>query len=240
MTNNNENTSKHDLINELARKAAAGTLKKIHTMTGNKRIFDYMNALQADFNIFDNNNDHNALKSISDSYDIYLVAYEYLFDMIVNQGFDAQDTITITLKNGKEKTRTVFQWACVKVRQYIYENKSIENTGKFTYIEDLSNNTDESDGITALDKIYLRMDKYNGINTYNDYINYHEIMKELKLSDMRYTIVKMRMRGMSVTAIAQKLGVSHPAISKQLIKVQNIINEKMPELVRGFKQHRGN
>ena len=46
------------------------------------------------------------------------------------------------------------------------------------------------------------------------------------------------MQGFSVSAIADKLKVSQPAISKSLLLIQKTIKADFPEMVNGFKEKR--
>jgi hypothetical protein len=222
----------HNHIDELARKATSGTLKRIYTATGNKRILDLMRDLQADFANLDNGLDN----TVSDAYDIYLCAYEYLHYMIICKGYGEQTTLAVTLKGGKEKTRTVYQWACVAARKYIYSNKAIDSNGKYVYIEDMGG--DDEDGNNALDREYIRMGKYDGIEDYSTYDTYKELRQSLRLTDRQDSILTMRMQGMSVTVIADKLQVSQQAISKQLTVMQERIQELCPDTTRAFRGKR--
>lgn len=222
-----------DQINQLARSATAGTLKRIHDASGNDNIRKLRAALQRDFSILDNN--LNGV--ISEAYDLYLVAYTYLHEQIIINGLKPQTLITTALKNGKEKTRTVYQWACILVRREVYANKSIENTSKYTYIEDLKQSTTDTAEL-ALDREYIRMGKYDGITTNADYERYTDLLQSLNLTDSQLQIIKMRMQGLSTTAIADRLNVTQQAISKKLAKIQNIVTTEYPELIRYFKGQR--
>jgi len=222
------------VIDVLARKASAGTLKKIYAASAHQQILKYMNALQSDFKLADNmGNDEKLKTTFSDAYDIYLIAYEYLYNKILVETYNPQDTITEKLKNGKEKVRTVYQWTCVQVRKYIYNNKSIENNGKFVYIEDLKQNENET-AENALDREYIRMNKYDGIDNYNDYIDYNNMLSKLDLTDRQTEIIILRMRGLSVNEIAKKYGVKHNTISTQLQRIRDKVRDTFPDMLRGF------
>lgn len=240
-TNNNNTANQHNILDQLAHKAAAGTLKRIYTASANNNICRLQSDLQHDFSIIDNNLTGN----LSDAYDLYTVAYSFLLEQY-NNGLTEQSEITTTLKNGKEKTRTVYQWACVAVRKAVYAEKSIESNGKYIYIEDLTtSNTDTSEN--ALDREYIRLGKYNDLGSdspygisagSSDYTAYIKLVQSLNLTHRQSTIIKMRMQGLSVTTIADKLGVSHPAISKSLLQVQGYIDELYPDMVKRFKHNR--
>ncbi|MEF9983723.1 MAG: hypothetical protein RR710_04190 [Oscillospiraceae bacterium] len=233
-------TATHDIIEALSRKATAGTLKRIYDASGNDNIRKLRTALQHDYSILDNN----LSDTISDAYDCHLTAYNYLLEQY-NNGLTADNTITTTLKNGTEKTRTIYQWACVAVRKYIYSNKSIENNGKYIYIEDMA--TEKMDSNLALDCEYIRLNKYSDLasdtqygisGAYNDYITYNDIIASLNLTHRQLTVVTMRMQGLSTVAIADKLQVSQQAISKTLAQVQTYVSTQYPDMVRLFKTAR--
>lgn len=216
-------------INQLARAAAAGTLKRIYNASASENIRKLRQSLQADFYAFDYNvPDY----TVSDAYDLYTTAYTYLYEKIAVDGLSAQDTITVTLKGGKEKTRTVFQWACVEVRRSVYQNKSIEPNGKYVYIEDLAIG-DES-GDNALDREYIRMGKYDGIQTSADYEQYMGMLQSLNIKDRQTQIIKMRMKGLSLTAIAERLNVTPQTLNTQLSRIRQRAIELFPDAVRYF------
>ena len=226
----------NDIINTvdiLARMATAGTLKRIYATSAHEKIREYQAKLQADFNLTDNMNGENIAVNFSDAYDIYLIAYEFLYEKIVVLTLSPNDIITEILKNGNKKTRTVYQWTCVKVRQYIYNNKSIENNSKYTYIEDLKKSSDDTTE-NAIDREYIRVGKYHDIQNYHDYITVSEILEALDLSPQQTKIINLRMRGMSNIDIAKKFEVSKQSISNQLGKIQKKLIEKYPDLTRGF------
>jgi DNA-binding CsgD family transcriptional regulator len=58
------------------------------------------------------------------------------------------------------------------------------------------------------------------------------------LTERQKLILHYRRQGKSVSEIAEKLGVSQQAISKQLAKIQAVIAEALPETVRAYKGKR--
>ena len=229
-----------DIINTidiLARMAAAGTLKKIYTTSAHEQIRKYQFQLQADFKLTDNMGTENLTKHFSDAYDIYLTAYDYLYDKIMIETLTPNCILSETLKNGTTKTRTVYQWACIKVRQYIYSHKAIENNSKYIYIEDLKKSSDDTTE-NALDREYIRVGKYNDIHDYNDFTTVSDILNALDLSRKEKDILNLRLRGLSTTEIADKYDVTHQAISKNLLKIQEKVKDIFPDMVRGFKDKR--
>ena len=65
-------------------------------------------------------------------------------------------------------------------------------------------------------------------------------MKELNeiLTTRQKDVFHMRLKGISVSEIAVKLGVSQQAISKSQLAIQKAIKTLHPEMVRGFKEKR--
>ena len=219
-------------IDILARKAAAGTLRILHAKSACPKIAKLRNDLQNDFVIKDGRNEIS--ETYSDAMDLYVVAYAALHDCIVVMGYTEDDVITVSTKKG-EKTMTVFQHACYTVWRYIYDQRAIyDQSPKYVYIEDLQADSNNH----PLDREYIRMQKYNGIDRINDYATYTEMLNTLNLTHRQLAIVKYRMRGLSVSAIAKKLQVSHQAISKQLAAVQKEVKAHFPAMVRHFKEAR--
>jgi predicted XRE-type DNA-binding protein len=247
----------HEVIYELAVKATAGTLKRVYDASGNDTIRVLRSGLQSDIHHSTNStyiSDSNIADQyvISDASDLLMIAYTFLYQKIVVEGMNAQDTEVRVLKNGKEKVRTVFQWACIEVRKAIYAEKAIENSGKYAYIEDLR--SDDESSVNALDRHYIRLKKYydlgsevtssnpkssmDGVYTANfdDNQSTEEMVAALCLTDRQKLILHYRMQGLSVTQIAEKLKVSKPAISKTMAQIQAKVKEHFPESIRAFKK----
>ena len=149
------------------------------------------------------------------------------------------DTVIIKkLKSGKEKERTVLQWVCVEVRQYIY------NHGQTNYKRMYVDRQTDKDGNTeteaeAIDRLYYQVGRYYDIDHEKDYIVQEKMVALLEgLTERQKLILHYRRQGKSIVKIAENLGVSQQAISKQLAKIQAVISSAMPETVRGFKEKR--
>ena len=224
------------ICTENAKKAACGTLKRIAQTSGNKLMYQLRNAVQNDFTITENPNEHNAHQTISDAMDIFQTAYIYLWEMLYHKNYGTDSIITKTLKNGKEKSRTVYQWACIEVRKYIYSQKNLESNSKYTYIEDYA--TDTKSGLEVVEREYHRINKAEHVADYDTLHNVKQIVSSLDLSTTQQWILTQRLRGLSLTEIAVKRGVSQQAISKQFAKMQGKIKELFPSMVRGFKEGR--
>lgn len=226
-----------DFIHAKAMQATISTLKRISASTDDSKVREMLNGLYADLMKIDNKE---IVYNVSDGYDCFLVAYSFLWDKIAVQGKNINDIEIHILKSGKEKERTIFQWACVAIRQYIYKHGQTDFKTK--YIEDLRQTNEDGETETTteiLDRVtYLKVNRYYDIDNMRDYIVTDNMLSKLNLTPRQDAILHYRMQGFSVVEIADKLKVSHQAISKQLTKIQNEVSQKFPETVRGFKEKR--
>ena len=224
-------------VHTKAMQATFSTLKRIAASTDDNKVREMLNGLYADVMKIDNKE---IVYHVSDGYDCFLVAYSFLWDKIVVQGKNINDIEVHTLKSGKIKERSIFQWACVAVRQYIYKHRQTDF--KTCYIEDLRKTNEDGETETEteiLDRVtYLKVNRYYDIENMRDYIVTDNMLSKLNLTPRQDMILHYRMQGFSVVEIADKLKVSHQAVSKQLAKIQNEVSEKFPETVRGFKEKR--
>lgn len=236
-----ENTtteSKFYLGNELADIAynvTIGTLKRIDSATADPKVREMLNGLRADKSKV--NNPVLVDYTVSDGYDCFLVAYDYLLDQY-NKGNTIDTIIVKKLKSGKEKERTVLQWACVAVREYIYRHGQTDF--KRAYVDrqtDKDGNTETE--AEAMDRAYYQVGRYYDIENERDYVIQSAMVELLQgLTDRQKLILHYRRQGKSTVEIAEKMGVSQQAISKHLAKIQVVIAEALPETVRGFKEKR--
>ena len=226
-----------DFISGKAIQATISTLKRIFASTDDNKVREMLNGLYADLMKIDN---REIVYNVSDGYDCFLVAYSFLWEKIAVQGKNINDIETHILKSGKEKERTIFQWSCIAVRQYIYKHGQTDF--KTCYIEDLRKTNEDGETETTteiLDRVtYLKVNRYYDIENMRDYIVTDNMLAKLNLTPRQETILHYRMQGFSVIEIADKLKVSHQAVSKQLSKIQNEVSKKFPETVRGFKEKR--
>ena len=105
-----------DFIHAKAMQATFSTLKRIAASTDDSKVREMLNGLYADVMKIDNKE---IIYHVSDGYDCFLVAYSFLWDKIALQGKNINDIEAHTLKSGKIKERSIFQWSCVAVRQHI-------------------------------------------------------------------------------------------------------------------------
>ena len=226
-----------DFIHAKAMQATISTLKRISASTDDNKVSEMLNGLYADLMKIDNKA---IVYNVSDGYDCFLVAYSFLWEKIAVQGKNINDIETHILKSGKIKERSIFQWSCVAVRQYIYKHGQTDFKTK--YIEDLRQTNEDGETETetdVLDRVtYLKVNRYYDIDNMRDYVVTDNMLSKLNLTPRQDAILHYRMQGFSVVEIADKLKVSHQAISKQLTKIQNEVAEKFPNTVRGFKEKR--
>lgn len=226
-----------DFIHAKAMQATISTLKRIAASTDDNKVREMLSGLYSDLMKIDNKA---IVYNVSDGYDCFLVAYSFLWDKIAVQGKNINDIEAHTLKSGKIKERSIFQWSCVAVRQHIYKHGQTDFKTK--YIEDLRQTNEDGETETetdVLDRVtYLKVNRYYDIDNMRDYVVTDNMLSKLNLTPRQDAILHYRMQGFSVVEIADKLKVSHQAISKQLTKIQYEVSEKFPETVRGFKEKR--
>ena len=235
-----ENTTTRKLyldseIADIAYNVTIGTLKRIEGATADPKITEMLHGLRMDKQKINNTVLYDY--SVSDGYDCFLVAYMYLLEES-NKGNGLDTVISKKLKSGKEKERTVLQWACVAVREYIYRHGQTDY--KRVYVDrqtDKDGNTETE--AESLDRLYYQVGRYYDIENEKDYIIQSAMIELLQgLTDRQKMIIHYRRQGKSTVEIAEKMGVSQQAISKHLAKVQAVISEKLPETVRAFKEKR--
>lgn len=237
-TQNTTTEKKMYLNSEIANYAMVltiGTLKRIESATADPKVSQMLRGLREDKQKVNNTVLYDY--SVSDGYDCFLVAYEYLLEEY-GKGNDINTIISKKLKSGKEKERTVLQWACVAVREYIYRH------GQTNYKRMYVDRQTDKDGNTeteaeAIDRMYYQIGKYYDIDSEKDYTIQEKMVELLGgLTERQKLILHYRRQGKSTVEIAEKLNVSQQAISKQLAKIQAVISEAMPETVRAFKEKR--
>lgn len=222
-------------IADVAYNVTIGTLKKIEGATADPKVSEMLRGLREDKQKINNTVLYDY--SVSDGYDCFLVAYMYLLEEY-QKGNDINTIIVKKLKSGKEKERTVLQWACVAVREYIYRH------GQTNYKRMYVDRQTDKDGnketeAEALDRQFYLVGRYYDIENERDFVIQEKMVGLLEgLTERQKLILHYRRQGKSTIQIAEKLGVSQQAISKQLAKIQAVITEALPETVRGFKEKR--
>ena len=103
-----------------------------------------------------------------------------------------------------------------------------------TYIEDMAH-TD--DGMEVSDPEYIKVTRYYDVHDWADYAVTMDMLEQIRplLRERAALILDYRMQGLSVTAIAERLGVSQQAVSAQLKRIQDKAIMLWPDETRTFK-----
>ena len=231
-----------EMLQEKSMQASISTLKRIYSVSADSKVLEMLNGLYADQKYIYNEEMITCKNAytVSDGYDCFMVAYSYMLEQI-EKGLCFNDDVTEVLKGGKEKTRTVFQWACVRVREHIYKHGQVDY--KRLYVDNYKQIDvwgEEETESQVFDRLYLRVGKYYDMSAFEDVDSYNSFIKAIscKLTDRQKTVLHYRLQGLSVSAIADRLKVSQPAISKSLLLIQKTIKADFPEMVNGFKEKR--
>ena len=103
-----------------------------------------------------------------------------------------------------------------------------------TYIEDMEH-TD--DGMEVSDPEYIKVTRYYDVHDWADYAVTMDMLGQIRplLRERAALILNYRMQGISVTAIAAKMGVTQQAVSAQLKRIQDKAITLWPDETRAFK-----
>ena len=103
-----------------------------------------------------------------------------------------------------------------------------------TYIEDMAH-TD--DGMEVSDPEYIKVTRYYDVHNWTDYAVTMDMLEQIRplLRERAALILNYRMQGLSVTAIAAKMGVTQQAVSAQLKRIQDKAITLWPDETRAFK-----
>ena len=103
-----------------------------------------------------------------------------------------------------------------------------------TYIEDMEH-TD--DGMEISDPEYIKVTRYYDVHNWADYAVTMDMLGQIRplLRERAALILNYRMQGLSVTAIAAKMGVTQQAVSAQLKRIQDKAITLWPDETRAFK-----
>ena len=234
---------------ENAMKCAVALLKRISNETADPKITEMYLGLLRDQKSIKNaalvSSENGKAYTVSDGYDVYLECLAYLIEMNKNGYWQlfAPETITLTMSKGKTKKVSLWQGMRYHARHYIY--KYGQTDFKSCYIEDLSQTDNNGDKINCYDVLdgLIKAPQYYDIANERDLYTFTEFLNSLDLTALNLTarqktILHYRLKGVSITDIANKLNVSQQAISKQLAKLQDIVKELYPNTVRAFKEKR--
>lgn len=102
------------------------------------------------------------------------------------------------------------------------------------YIEDLAH-TD--DGMEISDPEYIKVTRYYDVHNWTDYAVTMDMLDQIKptISKRANIVLNYRMQGLSVTAIADRLGVVPSAVSHMLKRIQDQAITLWPDETRAFK-----
>ena len=102
------------------------------------------------------------------------------------------------------------------------------------YIEDMAH-TD--DGIEVSDPEYIKVTRYYDVHDWTDYMITADMLEQIKptISKRANVVLNYRMQGLSVTTIANKLGVVPSAVSHILKRIQEQAITLWPDETRAFK-----
>ena len=102
------------------------------------------------------------------------------------------------------------------------------------YIEDMAH-TD--DGIEISDPEYIKVTRYYDVHDWADYMITADMLEQIKptISKRANIVLNYRMQGLSVTTIADRLGVVPSAVSHMLKRIQEQAITLWPDETRAFK-----
>lgn len=102
------------------------------------------------------------------------------------------------------------------------------------YIEDMAH-TD--DGIEVSDPEYIKVTRYYDVHNWADYAVTMDMLEQIKptISKRANIVLNYRMQGLSVTTIADRLGVVPSAVSHILKRIQEQAATLWPDETRAFK-----
>ena len=103
-----------------------------------------------------------------------------------------------------------------------------------TYIEDMAH-TD--DGAEVSDPEYIKVTRYYDVHDWADYMITADMLEQIKplLKDKQKAVLHYRLQGMSVTTIAERLGVTQQAVSDTLKRIRIKATTLWPDETRAFK-----
>ena len=103
-----------------------------------------------------------------------------------------------------------------------------------TYIEDMAH-TD--DGLEVSDPAYIKVTRYYDVHDWADYAVTMDMLEQISptISKRANIVLNYRMQGLSVTAIAERLGVVPSAVSHMLKRIQDKAVMLWPDEIRAFK-----
>lgn len=143
---------------------------------------------------------------LSDGYDIAQTASAFLCDYI---GKTLQDTTTDGQTDKDGQPVSILRACFRAVNRYIMGER--QHDFKRVYVDDIDEN-----GAT----LYYEIPEFYDIPTATDYKRVADLIGQLDLPQRQKQVLRYRLRGLSVNATAQKMGVTKQAAQNLLRKVQ--------------------
>ena len=143
---------------------------------------------------------------LSDGYDIAQTACAFLCDYI---GKTLQDTTTDGQTDKDGQPVSILRACFRAVNHYIMGER--HHDFKRVYVDDIDEN-----GAT----LYYEIPEFYDIPTATDYKRVADLIGQLDLPQRQKQVLRYRLRGLSVNATAQKMGVTRQAAQNLLRKVQ--------------------
>lgn len=102
------------------------------------------------------------------------------------------------------------------------------------YIEDMAHT---EDGMEISDPEYIKVTRYYDVHNWADYAVTMDMLEQIKptISKRANIVLNYRMQGLSVTTIADRLGVVPSAVSHILKRIQDQATTLWPDETRAFK-----
>ena len=103
-----------------------------------------------------------------------------------------------------------------------------------TYIEDMAHT---EDGMEVSDPEYIKVTRYYDVHDWADYAVTMDMLEQIRplLKDKQKAVLHYRLQGMSITAIAEHMGVTQQAISDTLKRIRIKATTLWPDETRAFK-----
>ena len=146
-------------------------------------------------------------RPLSDGYDIAQTATAFLCDYIGKNINDPADTD----EKNKDGTPASILRACFRaVNRYIMGERQREY--KRVYVDEIDEKTGET--------LYYEIPEFYDIPTATDYKRVADLIGQLDLPQRQEQVLRYRLRGLSVNATAQKMGITKQAVQNLMRKLQ--------------------
>ncbi len=144
---------------------------------------------------------------LSDGYDIAQTASAYLCEYI---GKTLQDKTTDGQTDKDGQPVTILRACFRAVNRYIMGERQREY--KRVYVDEIDEKTGET--------LYYEIPEFYDIPTATDYKRVADLIGQLDLPQRQKQVLRYRLRGLSVNATAQKMGITKQAVQNLMRKLQ--------------------